>query len=56
VVADVTIPFERPRDLSIGETLAFNTICGELRGAIARSHVTTARRQEPAPAQRISPP
>src|SRR5262245_6989929 len=48
VVADVTIPFERPRDLSVGETAAFNRICGELRTAIAESHTTAGRRERPA--------
>jgi NitT/TauT family transport system ATP-binding protein len=38
VVLDVTIPFARPRDLSIGESGEFNQICGELRRAIAENH------------------
>ena len=38
VVLDVTIPFARPRDLSIGESGDFNQICGELRRAIAENH------------------
>ncbi|HEY4858697.1 MAG TPA: ABC transporter ATP-binding protein [Xanthobacteraceae bacterium] len=43
VVADVTIPFERPRAPTLGETLAFNRICGELRTAIAESTATSRR-------------
>ena len=38
VVLGVTIPFARPRDLSIGESGDFNQICGELRRAIAENH------------------
>ena len=34
IVEDVRIPFARPRDLAIGETVAFNEICGHLRGKI----------------------
>jgi NitT/TauT family transport system ATP-binding protein len=45
IVADVTIPFERPRPLTIGETLAFNAICGKLRAAIAENHATSTRRE-----------
>jgi NitT/TauT family transport system ATP-binding protein len=43
VVMDVAIPFERPRDLSVGETVEFNQICGELRRAIAESHAAVPR-------------
>jgi NitT/TauT family transport system ATP-binding protein len=53
IVADVTIPFERPRPLTIGETLAFNTICGRLRTAIAENHATPPR-PENAPMARAS--
>jgi NitT/TauT family transport system ATP-binding protein len=52
VVADVVIPFERPRDLSVGETVAFNRICGELRTAIAENHMTASRRESPAAPRR----
>jgi NitT/TauT family transport system ATP-binding protein len=38
VVMDVAIGFPRPRQLSVGETVEFNRICGELRTAIADSH------------------
>jgi NitT/TauT family transport system ATP-binding protein len=51
VVADVMIPFERPRDLGIGETLLFNEICGDLRRAIADSHA--ALRDGPARPQEL---
>ena len=43
IVADVTIPFERPRAQTIGETLAFNQVCGELRGSIADSTAMSRR-------------
>ena len=34
IIEDVRIPFARPRGLEIGETAAFNEICGHLRGKI----------------------
>jgi len=34
VIADIRIPFRRPRDGSIGGTAEFNEICDELRGLI----------------------
>ena len=34
IVADVAIPFTRPRGLEIGETAEFNAICSHLRGKI----------------------
>jgi NitT/TauT family transport system ATP-binding protein len=34
VVADIRIPFRRPRDTGIGGTAEFNEICDELRGLI----------------------
>jgi NitT/TauT family transport system ATP-binding protein len=43
VVRDVAITFERPRDLAIGETVAFNQICGDLRRVIAESHAAASR-------------
>ena len=43
VVMDVGIPFVRPRDLSIGETIEFNQICGVLRRAIAENHAAVWR-------------
>ena len=39
VLADMTMPFPRPRDLSIGETIEFNRICAELRHHVATAHV-----------------
>src|SRR5262249_53289616 len=48
VVMDVAIPFARPRELAVGETVEFNRICGELRPAIAERHAA-ASRVEPAP-------
>ena len=48
VVTDVAIPFERPRDLAIGETVAFNAICGNLRMVIAESHAALSRSDRPA--------
>ena len=38
MLADVAIPFARPRDLSIGETAEFNRICGELRNFVSEGH------------------
>ncbi len=43
VVADVSVPFERPRTPALGETLAFNQICGVLRTAIAESTAMSRR-------------
>jgi NitT/TauT family transport system ATP-binding protein len=37
IVEDVRIPFPRPRGLEIGETVAFNEICGHLRSRIEHS-------------------
>jgi NitT/TauT family transport system ATP-binding protein len=38
VIADIAMPFPRPRDLTIGETVDFNRICAELRHHIATGH------------------
>jgi NitT/TauT family transport system ATP-binding protein len=38
IVEDLTIPFARPRDMSIGESREFNSICGHLRERIEESH------------------
>ena len=38
VLADMTMPFPRPRDLSIGETIEFNRMCAELRHHVATGH------------------
>jgi NitT/TauT family transport system ATP-binding protein len=43
VVADVTIPFSRPRLPNIGDTIEFNAICATLRESIAQNPTTTAR-------------
>jgi NitT/TauT family transport system ATP-binding protein len=38
IVEDLTIPFDRPRSLDIGETREFNEICRHLRARIEDSH------------------
>jgi NitT/TauT family transport system ATP-binding protein len=38
IVEDLTIPFPRPREMSIGESREFNEICGHLRERIEESH------------------
>ena len=38
IVEDLTIPFARPRSMSIGETSEFNEICGHLRERIEKGH------------------
>lgn len=38
IVEDLTIPFARPRPMSIGETREFNEICGHLRTRIEEGH------------------
>jgi NitT/TauT family transport system ATP-binding protein len=38
IVEDLTIPFARPRPMSIGESREFNEICGHLRERIEVSH------------------
>jgi NitT/TauT family transport system ATP-binding protein len=38
IVEDLTIPFARPRPISIGESREFNEICGHLRERIEESH------------------
>jgi NitT/TauT family transport system ATP-binding protein len=38
IVEDLTIPFARPRPMSIGETREFNEICGHLRARIEEGH------------------
>jgi len=59
VVADVTIPFVRPRAPALGETLAFNRICGELRTAmgsdVARMDTADATRANHGNAQHAAP-
>jgi len=43
VLADIEIPFERPRVFSVGDTAEFNSICAELRARIATGHLAAAR-------------
>ena len=38
IVEDLTIPFARPRPMSIGETREFNEICDHLRARIEEGH------------------
>jgi NitT/TauT family transport system ATP-binding protein len=38
IVEDLTIPFARPRSMAIGESAAFNEICGHLRERIEEGH------------------
>jgi NitT/TauT family transport system ATP-binding protein len=38
IIADVTVPFARPRSFALGETTEFNELCGTLR-----EHITRAR-------------
>ena len=54
VLADVAIPFARPRDLSIGETTEFNRICGELRDFVAEGHAGIRRSNGAATAAQVS--
>jgi NitT/TauT family transport system ATP-binding protein len=37
IIEDIRIPFARPRGLEVGETVAFNEICGHLRTRIEHS-------------------
>jgi NitT/TauT family transport system ATP-binding protein len=34
IVADLRVPYARPRDFAIGDTAEFNALCAELRGRI----------------------
>ncbi|WP_291296691.1 ABC transporter ATP-binding protein [Elioraea sp.] len=47
VVADVTIPFPRPRDMSIQEDPEFNRICGELRARIEEGYARAGEARGP---------
>lgn len=38
IVRDVTVPFDRPRSLSIGETPEFNRLCADLRAEIENAY------------------
>jgi len=52
VVSDVSVPFARPRDFTLGETGEFNHLCAMLRDQIERAHVegeeTSIAASEPA--------
>jgi len=37
IIADVKVPFDRPRDFTIGETPEFNELCGHLRDQITQA-------------------
>lgn len=37
ITADITVPFARPRHFTIGETAAFNELCGTLRDEITKA-------------------
>jgi NitT/TauT family transport system ATP-binding protein len=53
IVEDLTIPFARPRPMSIGESREFNEICGHLRERIEESHHRErGQRAEPSVARR----
>jgi NitT/TauT family transport system ATP-binding protein len=39
IVKDVVVPFARPRSPELAEGVAFNRLCGHLRGMIEDSHV-----------------
>jgi NitT/TauT family transport system ATP-binding protein len=43
IVEDLMIPFPRPRELAIGESRAFNEICGHLRERIEGNHYRGGR-------------
>jgi NitT/TauT family transport system ATP-binding protein len=45
IVEDLTIPFARPRSVTIGETREFNEICGHLRERIEEGHNRERRRR-----------
>jgi NitT/TauT family transport system ATP-binding protein len=46
IMEDVRIPFGRPREFSIGETVRFNEICAHLRTLIGREHRAVDARKE----------
>ena len=43
IIADIRVPFARPRALGIGETPQFNALCATLREEITRARQGTAR-------------
>jgi NitT/TauT family transport system ATP-binding protein len=42
IIADITVPFARPRLFGIGETPEFNELCGALRDEITRAREGTS--------------
>jgi NitT/TauT family transport system ATP-binding protein len=44
VVADIRVPFGRPRDMSVAETPEFAKLCGQLRGMIEHGTGKPGRR------------
>jgi NitT/TauT family transport system ATP-binding protein len=40
IIADVKVPFGRPRNFAIGETTEFNELCGDLRDLITKARET----------------
>ena len=50
ILVDMPMPFPRPRDLSIGETVEFNRICAELRQYVATGHAEAGSRSAATPA------
>lgn len=48
ILVDMPMPFPRPRDFSIGETVEFNRVCAELRQYVATGHAGSGSRMVPA--------
>jgi NitT/TauT family transport system ATP-binding protein len=44
ILVDMPIPFPRPRDLAIGESVEFNRVCSELRQYVATGHAGAGAR------------
>jgi NitT/TauT family transport system ATP-binding protein len=47
IIADIKVPFVRPRSFSIGETAEFNALCAALRDEITRARETQMSRETP---------
>ena len=43
IIAEIAVPFPRPRDFAIGETAQFNELCAMLRGQIELARNSEAR-------------
>jgi NitT/TauT family transport system ATP-binding protein len=43
IIADINVPFARPRHFAIGETVEFNELCAALRDEITRARLTQPR-------------